>query len=186
MLCDVMIDGVTSCHCCVSVLQMELSWRPWSKFMVAFSAWIRSASLYRLFHHIWAPALAPVHCSTEYHGLFLWHVLLCHWYSVVFSLLSCVPWAGLLVSCLSHHCRDSRSCNLPGILLPSPCIEFQSRRTLRTILTSVKNKPAEEKVKGVVYQVDCSCGNPYIVHCLHHSRLWILTWEKSYWSDFGA
>ena len=37
-----------------------------------------------------------------------------------------------------------------------------ARRTQRTILTSVKNKPAEEKVKGVVFQVDCSCGNPYI------------------------
>jgi hypothetical protein len=26
----------------------------------------------------------------------------------------------------------------------------------------VTNKPTEEKVKGVVFQVDCSCGNPYI------------------------
>ena len=41
-------------------------------------------------------------------------------------------------------------------------IVFQSHRTMRTILTSVKNKPAEEKVKGVVYQVDCSCGDTYI------------------------
>ena len=39
---------------------------------------------------------------------------------------------------------------------------FQSRRTLCTILTNVKNRPAEEKLKGVVYKVDCSCGSKYI------------------------
>ena len=41
-------------------------------------------------------------------------------------------------------------------------VVFQSRRTLRTILTNVKNRPAEEKLKGVVYKVDCSCGSTYI------------------------
>ena len=45
-----MIDDVMSLF--VSVLQIELSWRPWSRFMVVFSAWIRSASLYLLFHHM--------------------------------------------------------------------------------------------------------------------------------------
>ncbi len=34
---------------------------------------------------------------------------------------------------------------------------FQSKRTLRSILTRVK-----EKVTGVVYQVNCSCASTYI------------------------
>ena len=41
-------------------------------------------------------------------------------------------------------------------------VVIQSRRTLQTILTKVKNRPAEEKSKGLVYKVDCNCGSTYI------------------------
>lgn len=39
---------------------------------------------------------------------------------------------------------------------------FRSQRTLHSLLTRVKNKPAKEKVKGVIYRVHCSCGYTYV------------------------
>ena len=39
---------------------------------------------------------------------------------------------------------------------------FKSRRTLCKLLTRVKNTIPKEKKKGVVYKVNCSCGNTYI------------------------
>lgn len=39
---------------------------------------------------------------------------------------------------------------------------FTSRRTLRSLLTRVKNTVPPEKVKGVVYKVECCCGSTCI------------------------
>ena len=39
---------------------------------------------------------------------------------------------------------------------------FKSQRTLRSLLSNVKNKTPAEKVKGVVYRVNCSCGSTYM------------------------
>lgn len=39
---------------------------------------------------------------------------------------------------------------------------FTAKRTLRSLLTRVKSKPDKERVKGVVYKIDCSCGSTYI------------------------
>ena len=41
-------------------------------------------------------------------------------------------------------------------------IAFTAKKTLCSLLTNVKGRPTREKVKGVVYKVDCSCGNTYI------------------------
>ena len=38
-------------------------------------------------------------------------------------------------------------------------IAFTAKRTLRSLLTNVKGRPTREKVKGVVYKVDCSGGS---------------------------
>ena len=46
-----MIDDIINI-CLVTVFKTELSRRPWCRFMVLFSAWIRSASLYLLFHQM--------------------------------------------------------------------------------------------------------------------------------------
>ena len=35
---------------------------------------------------------------------------------------------------------------------------FTSRRTLRSVLMNVKQRPTENKMRGVVYKVDCDCG----------------------------
>ena len=63
----------------------------------------------------------------------------------------CLPYVRDLSESIERSCRDL---NLK--------IVFQSRRTLHTILSKVKDNPAEEKVKGVVYKIDCSCGDTYI------------------------
>lgn len=39
---------------------------------------------------------------------------------------------------------------------------FTSRRTLRSVLMNVKQRPTENKMRGVVYKVDCDCGYAYI------------------------
>ena len=39
---------------------------------------------------------------------------------------------------------------------------FSSKRTLRSLLLNVKSKRNMDKVKGVVYKIDCECGHTYI------------------------
>ena len=39
---------------------------------------------------------------------------------------------------------------------------FTAKRTLRSLLTRVKSRPDKERVKGVVYKIDCSCGSTYV------------------------
>ena len=39
---------------------------------------------------------------------------------------------------------------------------FRSGKTMRSLLTRVKNAVPSEKVKGVIYKVDCTCGSSYI------------------------
>ena len=41
-------------------------------------------------------------------------------------------------------------------------VVFTDKRTLRSLLTHIKGRPARYKVKGVVYKVDCSCGSTYV------------------------
>ena len=44
-------------------------------------------------------------------------------------------------------------------------VVVQSWRTLHTIFM---NRPVEERLKGVVYKVDCSCGSTYIGETVEH------------------
>lgn len=39
---------------------------------------------------------------------------------------------------------------------------FRSSRTWRSLLTKVKKTVTPEKVKGVMYKVECTCGSTYI------------------------
>ena len=63
----------------------------------------------------------------------------------------CLPCVQGLSECIE------RSCKLLDIKFA-----FKSRRTHCKLLTGVKNPITHEKKKGVVYKVDCSCGNTYI------------------------
>ena len=63
----------------------------------------------------------------------------------------CLPYVRNLSESIEKSCRDLKV-----------KIVFQSCRTLRTLLSNAKNRPAEDKVKDVVYKVDCSCGSTYI------------------------
>lgn len=57
-------------------------------------------------------------------------------------------------------------------------VVFKSQRTLRSILTNVKNRPVAEKVKKVVFKLNCSCGSTYVgetgrtleLHLKEHQR----------------
>ena len=39
---------------------------------------------------------------------------------------------------------------------------FKSSRTLRSLLTKVKKRIPQERVKGVIYRVQCECGSTYV------------------------
>ena len=67
--------------------------------------------------------------------------------------LLCLPYVKGLSERIERACKSS---------LTNLKVVFKSQRTLRSMLTNVKNRPPAEKVKGVVYQVKCSCGSAYI------------------------
>ena len=69
----------------------------------------------------------------------------------------------------SRTAEEPRICCLPYIRGFSENLErachqlvFKSTRTLRSLLTKVKSRTEEEKIKGVIYRVQCSCGDTYI------------------------
>ena len=67
--------------------------------------------------------------------------------------LLCLPYVKGLSEKIERSCRKVTS-DLKMV--------FKSQRTLRSLLSSMKNRTPAEKVKRVVYKVNCSCGSTYV------------------------